>query len=148
MTKESPYRYRECGLDNIFLLNGYTIDDDGTLHIINIHDLHKSIAENIILSSTRIKGREIRYLRHYLDFSQKVLGDVLQVDYQSVHRWETGKAKITKTTERLLRAIVYEYINGNGRIADLINRLSDLDNNRPVDKSEYTHTEAGWTKAA
>lgn len=143
-----PYHYKESGLDDIFLLNGFSFDNDGNMAIVDIRGLHKVIAQSRVFKPSRLKGKEIRFLRHYLDWSQKTLGDYLQVDYQSVHRWEIGKTKITKTAERLLRGLVYEYINGNARFIDIIDKISDLDNNRETDALEFTHNKKGWAKAA
>lgn len=146
--QSKEYRYKECGLDDVVLLNGYSFDEDGNLFIKDIHGLHKLIAETRVFSPKKLKGKEIRFMRHYLDWSQKTLGEALGVDYQSVHRWETGKTKITKTAETLLRGVLYEYLNGNARLIDLINKISDLDNNRSIEKIEFSHSRAGWEKAA
>lgn len=148
MRKHRTYIYKECGLDDVVLLNGFTIDESGSLFINDIHGLHKVIVESRIFAPRKLKGKEIRFMRHYLDWSQKCLGEALGVDYQSVHRWETGKTKITKTADRLLRGLAYEYINGNARMIDLIRKISDLDNNRVTTKLELSHNKDGWAKAA
>lgn len=147
MNKGAAYLYKECGLDDVVLLNGYSFDRDGNLSIIDIHGLHKAIAQSRVFSSHKLKGKEIRFLRHILDWSQKCLGDVLGVDYQSVHRWETGKNKITKTADKFLRGYVYEYLNGNARMIDLVNQISDLDNDRDINKVEFSHSTRGWKAA-
>jgi len=147
MTKKF-YHYTECGLDDVFLLNGYSIDSDGVLFIKNIQGLHKAIAERLIFVPRKLKNKEVRFIRHYLDVSQKVFGEMLGVDYQSILRWETGKTKITKTAERFLRSIFYEYVNGNVRAVDIIDRLSDLDNNRQDTRIEFLHKLDKWETAA
>lgn len=128
--KKKPYHYVESGLDNVFLDNGYRIDKDGVLFVEDIHGLHKAIGETLVFLNRKLKGKEIRFIRHYLDLSQKAFGHMLGVDYQSVLRWESGKTKITKTAERLLRGVFYEYLNANKRAVDIIDMLSDLDNGR------------------
>jgi DNA-binding transcriptional regulator YiaG len=142
------YHYTESGLDNIYLVNGFTLDKDGTLFIEDIHGLHKFIAESLVYLARKLKGREIRYIRHYLDLSQKVFGEMLGVDYQTVHRWETGKSRITKMADRFIRVILQEYLDPESKARDVIDRLSDLDNDRGKDtKLELSHKRDKWKEA-
>ena len=142
------YHYKESGLENIVLVNGFSIDKEGNLFIKDIHGLHKAIAKHLIFLPQKLNGKEIRFLRHYLDLSQTSLGETLGVDYQSVHRWETGKTQITKTAENLLRLLAYGYINGNARIVKSINAISDLDNHIEKVKAEFACKNGKWKMAA
>lgn len=142
------YHYTESGLENIVLVNGFSIDKEGNLFIEDIHGLHKAIAKHLVFLPQKLSGKEVRFLRHYLDLSQTSLGETLGVDYQSVHRWETGKTQITKTADFLLRLYAYGYINGNARIVKAINAISDLDNNRPTTKAEFACKNGEWKMAA
>lgn len=139
-----PYHYTESGLDNVYLVNGYDLDKDGTLFIEDIHGLHKFIAETLVYLPRKLKGKEIRYIRHYLDLSQKVFGDMIGVDYQTVLRWETGKNKIAKTADKFIRIILEDYINPNSRARDVIDRLSDIDNDRKEIRLELSHKRDRW----
>ena len=131
--KNQLYHYTECGLENIYLLNGFNIDEDGSLMIENIDDLHKAIANHVIRSQGLLNGSEIRFIRHYLDLSQKRLAELLGKDSQSVLRWENGKTNITPTADRLLRAMLSDYVNDAihfteflATIADLYEQLDDI----------------------
>ncbi len=146
MTKE--LHYTGCGLDNIYLMNGWSIDETDSLHIQNIRDLHKVIGQSLVFLNRKLKGKEIRYIRHYLDLSQKSFGERLGVDYQSVLRWETGKSKITKPVDRFLKAIFHEYLNENERVVDIIDQISDADNDRKIEKIDLTFGKQGWKSAA
>lgn len=142
------YHYTECGLDNIHLMNGFKVDRDGTLFIEDIHGLHKFIAQRLVYLGRKLKGKEIRYIRHYLDISQKTLGKMLGVDYQSVLRWESSKSKMTNTADKLLRVVLNDYLDDHSRARELIDRLSDLDNNRDDFALELSHKKNGWKEAA
>jgi len=146
MTKE--LHYTGCGLDNIYLMNGWSVDGAGAIHIQNLRALHKAIGQGLVFLNRKLKGREIRYIRHYLDLSQKTFGEKLGVDYQSVLGWEKGKRKITKPVDRFLKSLFHEYLNENARIVDIIDKISDVDNERRIEKVDLTLGKQGWKSAA
>jgi putative transcriptional regulator len=142
------YHYTQCGLDNVYLMNGWSIDETGALFIENIHDLHKFIGQSLVFLNRKLRGREVRYIRHYLDLSQKTFGERLGVDYQSVLGWEKGKTKVTKSIDLFIKSLFHEYLNENSRVVDVIDQISDLDNGRIVEKFDLELGKLGWSKAA
>lgn len=121
------YHYTECGLDNIYLADGFSLAKDGTMSIENIHGLHKAIAEILVNLSRPLKGKEIRFVRHFLDVNQKTLGEQLCVSYQAVLRWEKGKSKITKTADRLLKVLLYGFLHEDANTLETVRMLSERD---------------------
>ena len=106
------YQYQESGLDNVWLVNGYSVIDDPDYgECVSISDtlgLHKAIAHNLIFNKPRLIGAEFRFLRKELDLSQKALSDLFGNEEQAVARWEkTGK--VPKWADRLLRACLIEF---------------------------------------
>lgn len=142
------YHYTECGLNNVYLENGYTLSKDGTLFIEDIHGLHTEIARRVILQGRRLKGKEIRFVRHFMDLSQKALGEMLGVDYQTVHRWESGKNVIPKTADRFLKVVFHEYLDPDSSARMVIDMISDRDNNRGDEKISLLHKKNAWRGAA
>jgi DNA-binding transcriptional regulator YiaG len=142
-----PYHYTECGLDNVWLENGFTINGD-ELFIQDIHGLHRSIANHLLRLPRKLKGREIRFIRHYLDLSQKCLGDVLGSDYQSIMRWESNKNKITNSADKLLRVYLSEYLDVNSNAKELLDHLANLDNQRDEFTMEFRRKKNEWKDAA
>lgn len=142
------YHYTECGLDNVYLLNGFSVSKDGILHIENIHGLHHLIGQRVVFSGRRLKSKEVRFIRHSMDVSQKMLGEMLGVDYQTVHRWETGKIVIPRTADNLLRVCFSEYLDPESKARSVIERISDLDNKRDDVKMELSHRRDKWKEAA
>lgn len=107
--RQTPYPYRGCGLDGIYLLNGYRIDDDPdygpVLTIRNLDGLHRAIGEHIVLANKPLAAREIRFLRKQMDLSQKELGARLGVSDQQIARWEKDISAISGPADRLLKIL-------------------------------------------
>jgi DNA-binding transcriptional regulator YiaG len=127
------YHYTECGLDNIYLVNGVTItklkSGDEEIFIHDIHGLHKAIGMILVSKRGFLSGKEIKFIRSTLDLSQTTLAKILGCSYQTVLLWEKEKSIISKTADHLLRAIFFSYLNveGGRAVYDKINEISDLD---------------------
>jgi|SRR3990167_303106 DNA-binding transcriptional regulator YiaG len=127
------YHYTECGLDNIYLVNGVKItktkSGDEEIFIHDIHGLHKAIGMILVSKRGFLSGKEIKFIRSTLDLSQTTLAKILGCSYQTVLLWEKDKGIISKTADHLLRAIFFSYLDvESGRaIYDKINEISDLD---------------------
>ena len=150
------YHYTESGLDNIYLVNGYEITplENGD-HEIFIHDLtglHKAIGLNLIFKQGSLSGKEIRFIRTTLDFSQKMLGKFLGCDYQTILLWEKGNHPISKSADHLLRILFSSYLQPekDKLIFDLVNEIAELDaksSNEPC-KMHFKEDHNKWQKVA
>src|SRR5690606_8939703 len=72
----NPYRYRACGLDGIYLLNGYTVEDhEGERHvaIADVDGLHQVIGRHLVMHRKALAPRELRFLRNTMDLTQREL---------------------------------------------------------------------------
>lgn len=129
----AEFHYTECGLDNVYLVNGFELintPNGEEVCIKDIQDLHKAIAKAILSERSNVlSNREIRFVRHLLDLSQTSLAKILGVTYQTVARWEKGECPISKTADFLLRVYSDSYLNPqeNRAIYEKINELSDID---------------------
>jgi putative transcriptional regulator len=141
------YHYTECGLDNIYLSNGFTVDKEGILSIQDIHGLHRAIGHNLVYKVRRLKGKEIRFIRHYMDLSQKGFGELLRVDYQTVLRWEANRNVIPQTAERLLKILFAQFLDPDSKAKELIDMISNLDNGRDDNRIEFFRRKE-WKEAA
>jgi len=108
MTK---YHYIECGLDNVYI-NGLSpiVDDDGdeVIQIPFIAALHAEVARGIIMSKGAISGKELRFLRTEMGMTQAQLAEKVDVDGQTVGRWERGETPTNSTAELVIRRIAGE----------------------------------------
>lgn len=147
--KRSAYHYRECGLDNIYLLNGVTWSKGKRgdwAHIEDVDGLHLAIGKMLISEKKRLNGRELRFLRHELNMTQDLVASLLYSDTQAVARWEKGKTKVPGPADRLIRLLYKEHVNGNKAISEPLKRLAELDEllhdqSRPVWFADGKH---GW----
>lgn len=145
------YHYLDSGLDNVYLENGYEIHKTPYGEGVSIQDtdeLHKVIGRWIVSLPKPINGAELRFLRLEMGMTQRDLAAVLGADEQAVRRWERARDKsFNGSADRLLRALYLEYIDGDGPIRALVDRLAELDQIEYAD-ARFTDTKEGWRLAA
>jgi len=103
-----PYLYRECGLDNIYLMNGFsidTVDGEEVVSVENVDGLWKAIGLNLVASKKTLSPQEIRFLRTQMGMTQADLARMLRVDDQTVARWEKKKCSIPGPADLGLRML-------------------------------------------
>jgi len=140
------YQYTSCGLDNIYLKNGFEVSDASEGKGIAIHDidtLHRVIAKGIVDQPAPISGKEFRFLRIELDLSQKAIGDLMDKTDQMIAKWEKGANNIPVLADKAIRDLYMDSI-GESHIADFLTILKDLDNEIHEIKFQLSETEGGW----
>ena len=125
------YHYKECGLDNVYLANGYHIHKttygEG-VSIQNTEGLHKAIGRWLVSTPKPLSGAALRFLRLEMEATQRDLAGILGTSEQSLRLWEKHRNKaIPGTADHLLRAVYQDYIGGDGRIRRMLQRLLELD---------------------
>lgn len=101
--KASRNDYALNGLDNIFLLDGYT-PDGHAIRFQNPCGLSKAVGRWLISLPRGLNGDELFVLRHSLNLTWDELGDVLGVSAAKLNSWEkAGKAPIDKAADRFFR---------------------------------------------
>lgn len=127
--KHSMYHYTQCGLDNVWLENGYTVKKTAYGQALAIEDadgLHKVLALELIAKQGRLSGKELKFLRVAMGLSQGGLGRLLGATEQSVSLWErTGK--VPQAADGLTRLLAVEKLNGNCKVSDVIERISTVE---------------------
>jgi DNA-binding transcriptional regulator YiaG len=125
------YQYKECGLDNIYLANGYRIHKTTYGEGVSIQDtegLHKAIGRWLVSTPKPLTGAVLRFLRLEMDTTQRDLAGILGTTEQSLRLWEKYRKKaIPGSSDHLLRAVYLDYIGGDGRIRRMLERLMQLD---------------------
>jgi DNA-binding transcriptional regulator YiaG len=144
------YQYKESGLDNVYLENGYrqhkTPYGEG-ISIIDTESLHRAIGHRLITMQSPLNGAELRFLRLEMDTTQKDLASMLGTTEQTLRLWEKNRTKsINGTADRLLRALYADYVGGKGSVRRMLKRLADI--------RESEHTTAyfradkkGWSQS-
>lgn len=137
------YHYEECGLSNVWLLDGYEVEVDeeyGELvSISSVHELHKTIGLYLINEKPELSGEEIRFLRKELNLSQKNLAGILKVDESTVRNWESGRVSITKPAELVLRALYKEQAHGGGALIEMIEKLNHQERTYESDNMSFSY---------
>lgn len=105
------YHYTECGLDNVYV-DGVTVSTDAageeTVHIPRVRKLHKAIAKAIVLQPSCMDGKELRFLRTQMGYTQAELAAVVHHDHQSIGRWERNSTRISQTADTVIRRLAIE----------------------------------------
>jgi putative transcriptional regulator len=133
---KGTYQYKESGLDNVYLVNGfdYVETPNGRSVVIqDIDGLHKAIGHFLINERKVLAGEEIRFLRHELTLSQNMLADTLDVTEQTVRRWEQNKLPIPRSADAILRSLYAEQAGGNRKISHILKRIADIEDE--IDRS-------------
>lgn len=151
---EAMFAYTSCGLPSIFLRNGFVVSETPYGEAVAIHDvegLHRAIGLNIICRKSVLSPEEVRFLRKELDLSQTHLAKILGVSETTVRNWEStseNRAGINGPADRVLRALYREAVDGNGRIREMLEHISELNRDAHKERIELEETDSGWQEAA
>ena len=108
---DDRYHYLECGLDDVYLLNGFKRfkSPRGTsVAIRDVDKLHRAIGRHLCRHKKKLNGKEIRFLRRGMPMSQASLAHMLDVKEQTIYRWEAGKNSMPRAAEAVLRHLYME----------------------------------------
>lgn len=150
-----PFHYTACGLDDVYLLNGFTIHktEYGTgVSIKELDELHRAIGLHLVMHRKALSPKEFRFLRKQLDLTQGELADRLGVDGQTVARYEKGDTGISSPSDRLLRVIYVLSSMPEAERSRLLTEAMDMlrqaeDEVRPH-PAYFKSTKKGWLEAA
>ncbi|UTV98314.1 helix-turn-helix domain-containing protein [Marinomonas rhizomae] len=124
------YHYTECGLPNVYLKNGFTIeniDGEDYTSIDDMNNLHVAIAQTIADSHMILRPAEFKFLRIELNLSQKMLGHRFGVSEQTIARYEKGQSEIPRTTDAALRSLFMEKLEKTNSVSYFLDLLSDAE---------------------
>lgn len=145
-----PLHYPECGLDDIYLLNGYephkTPYGDG-VSIKHQDALHKAIGLHLASERKVLVGKEVRFLRTYMQLTQAELGARLGYSAQQVARWEKSLSEMPGAADRLLRIIYLQREGRSPKAEELLKKLEEIDD-RSSKHQCFRSTPSGWKFSA
>jgi DNA-binding transcriptional regulator YiaG len=124
-----PYHYTECGLDYVYLVDGFEVAETGygpVVRVANAGKLDRAIALAVVRRQSRLTGQEVRFLRGILDMTQAELGNALGKDAQSVARWEKGKTELPPTEDIAIRQIYLEKTGHRQRFIETSRQVAEL----------------------
>ena len=150
MIETQLYHYTECGLDNVFLVNGFQfVEERGGRGVIieDMDGLHDAIGAFLANEKKPLTGKEFRFLRHEINITQSDLAKLLAVDEQTVARWEKGKTKNFGPAEKLIRVLYQERRGGNKKVREALEVLAEIDE-FVNEEFHFEDTADGWQRAA
>jgi len=106
--KGRAYHYVQCGLDNVYLRNGYeteVVDGEEYVSVKDVEKLWKAIGISLAADQRDLSPKELRFLRRHMGLSQEELAKKLQVDVQTVARWEKQQTKISGPANLAIRTL-------------------------------------------
>jgi len=145
---KAPLHYTLSGLDDVYLISGYEIEDTEDGPVLSVHDvdgLRRAIGKYLATEKKVLNGKEIRFLRKELDLTQAELAGLLRIGDQQVARWEKGLCEMPGPADGLLRFIYLEEIGASGfSVRELLKDLEEFD--APVQDAQlFAVTATGWT---
>ena len=147
---ERMYQYKESGLTNIYLTNGFTermTSRGQTVHIEDLDGLHEAIGLWLARDKKVLDGREARFLRLEMGLSQAALAMLLGKTDQSVARWEkkniSSEEGIPPESERMIRLLYLQSIGNHTPMKEFLQMLADLEFMDQGDTA-FAETDAGW----
>lgn len=145
-----PFHYTACGLDNIYLTSGYQLREvagETYVSVRDVEDLHQAIALALVCKRKILAGAEIRFIRKYLDLTQRGLSELLVVSDQMVARYEKGQTVLTGPADGILRLLVADHAKGKVHIREELKRIRAFDD---VAEGDLTFALDGdeWRNAA
>lgn len=154
--RNEPVLYRACGLDEIYLLNGYDMEDhDGEQHlsVTKMDELHEAIGRHLVTHRKGLAPKEIRFLRNTMNLTQAELAMRLGNNAQSVARWEKGECEVPGASEKLLRVVYLAHLMTDEEMTVLREFLNSSLN--ALDEMDETETTQGrfqlgdkWSESA
>lgn len=108
--------YKSCGLNNIWLKNGFEIRQTPYGKATSYQDvdgLFFAIAVELCLGKHVVTPEVFRFLRKQLNFTQAALGNKLGYTDQTIAKWEKGTLKIPIVAAQYLRLLcMKEFVPG------------------------------------
>jgi putative transcriptional regulator len=137
-------------LDDVYLVSGYEVENTaygkGT-SIRNADELHRVIGGYLVANKKLLSGKEIRFLRHQMDFTQSELARVLGGSAQQVARYEKDECEMPGPADRILRLLFNEHLQKKILVRDLLKLVDQMDD-RTQNRMLFEPIEGGWKKTA
>jgi DNA-binding transcriptional regulator YiaG len=125
-----PLHYTACGLDDVYLVNGFTretVDGEQFTTIEDMDSLWKAVAKHLVTKRKMLAPKEIRFLRNQMEMTQADLAARLRVSDQTIARWEKGKGDaIPGPADIMLRVLYLASPRAQPEGAKVLDKLMEL----------------------
>jgi DNA-binding transcriptional regulator YiaG len=151
--EQAPLHYTACGLDDVYLVNGFTsetVDGEEYVTIADLDGLWKAIGLYLVTERKTLAPKEIRFLRDRMDMTQAELGRLLRVSDQTVARWEKGETKLVPgPADFMLRVLFLASAAARPEGSEILQELIEhcqkiVDSDEPVKRAvAFRHSSYG-----
>ena len=127
-------QYKQCGLDNVWLENGYDLKTTPYGKAVAVHDvdgLHALLAAQLTKKPGPLTGKEFKFLRSWLDMTQEALAGLMGVTEGALSLWER-KDTVPGLNDKMLRLMVLAKTDGNAPVREVIERVNTV--HKPVNQ--------------
>jgi putative transcriptional regulator len=139
--------YKSCGLDNIYLGGGFmrhqTRYGNG-VSIDDIEGLHRAIGRTLVAEDRPLTGKEIRFLRKEMKYTQERLAELVKVSDQAVARWEKGENEIPGSAEIVIRALYRQHIGDSVNVRKMAEQFVRSMAKKATGPQIFEPTSSGW----
>ena len=148
-----PLHYTQCGLDDVYLVNGFSREETDygpATSIHNVDGLHRVIGLHIVEHKKTISAKEMKFLRRQMDFTQQELGNLMGITDQTIARYEKGESHVTGPVNRLIRIIYAYYLRPPEAQREVLDRLIELqksDDTMPDHAAYFGTRDDAWEEA-
>ncbi len=122
--------YTACGLDNVWLANGFTVKETKYGRGVAIQDvdgLHRLLATHLVDKPGLLTGKEFRFLRVHLGLTQQALAKLMgDLSENAISLWER-KDSVPALNDHWLRLHVIARLKGNTRVAEALARMQTVE---------------------
>ena len=142
------YHYTACGLDNVWLKNGYAEKDTPygkSVAVVKADDLHRLLADRTVLQKTLMTGKQLRFLRVQMGLSQEGLAQMHGVTAQTVSLWERQRIVVPMANDQLTRIHYLAHVAGNTPLGKAIDRLKTVESLVHQKIVASTTARKGWS---
>ena len=123
------YHYTQCGLDNVWLDNGYEIKSTPYGKAVAVGDvdgLHAMLAATLAEKKGPLSGKEFRFLRVQLGLTQDALASLMGVTEGALSLWER-KGSVPRVNDQMLRLMVLAQGDAKASLARAMERVQTVD---------------------
>jgi transcriptional regulator with XRE-family HTH domain len=149
----TPYHYRGCGLDDIYLTSGFEIEETEygpAVTIVDVPGLHRAIGKQLITDSKALSPREFRFLRKNMDFTQEALAGLLRLDAQTIARYEKDQCAIPGPVDGMIRMMFALHVMPKKQREQVFEDIKAILEDEPSEppsrgRSDFAHDPSkGW----
>ena len=141
------YHYTACGLDNVWLTNGYVEKNTAygqAVAVVNADQLHDLLGRDLVKKRALLIGKELRFLRVKMGLSQAAFASLHGVTEQAVSLWER-QSKIPLANDRLTRVYYLAHSAKDTPLGEAIERLKTVESLVHQKIIASTSVRRGWS---